>query len=263
MVSIGAGISGGASIGASVGGAVGAVAGAAIGVAVSVMSGGVPAMIRCTDPTALGLVLFDFNPNQIVFSRMAQGSNRPSPNSGSSGYILSMTTPPKIQLKQVVFTGETTKLRVDQLVSWAGPPGRSVHPARLDDRVPDLVQPAGVHVPVGPAVGRLHVLRGHHERQRDLHPLPHQRHPDPGRAEPRHAGPAQPARLDPDQPDLRRPSRPEHPPHARRRDRCSPSLSSTIASRVRGARSPRSTASTDPHRVRLGTTVFLPNESEF
>jgi nucleoid-associated protein YgaU len=121
MVSFGASVGAGASIGA-VAGPVGAVAGAAVGAVVSVMSGGVNAMIRCLNPYALGLVMFDFNPNQIQIARASAGGNKPTSNGGASSYILSMANPPSITINKIVMTGETTKLRVDQLLSWCGPP---------------------------------------------------------------------------------------------------------------------------------------------
>jgi nucleoid-associated protein YgaU len=113
------------SMGVSVGAVAGAVAGAAgavAGTVAAVMTGGVNAMLRCLNPYALGLVMFDFNPSQIKIDRKSSGNNRPSSSGGSSSYILSMANPPSITLSKVVFTGETTKLRVDQLLSWCGPP---------------------------------------------------------------------------------------------------------------------------------------------
>lgn len=106
-------------------GAGAAVAGAAVAVGstiASVMTGGVNAMIRCTDPYSLGLVMFDFNPAQISIVRGSQGGTRPASNGGSSPRILSIANQPSITLNKVVLTGETTKMRVDQLLSWCGPP---------------------------------------------------------------------------------------------------------------------------------------------
>jgi hypothetical protein len=102
-------------------GAAGLAAGIGIGIA-QAAGAPIPAMIRCTDPTALGLVWFDFNPDQISMSRQPKGSNYPRHNGGSTGYILAQSDPEKIDIKGITFTGETTKLRVDTLLSWAGPP---------------------------------------------------------------------------------------------------------------------------------------------
>ncbi|HKC26935.1 MAG TPA: hypothetical protein VKB75_02880, partial [Jatrophihabitans sp.] len=80
----------------------GGIADAAVGVGVgiaSVMTGGVPAMIRCLDPSALGLVIFDFNPSQITMSRRNNGSTNPqnshrtSASGGSTGMLLSKANP--------------------------------------------------------------------------------------------------------------------------------------------------------------------------
>src|SRR3954454_13012674 len=173
---MGAAVSGGASIGAAAG-PLGAVAGAAAGVVVSVMSGGVPAMIRCTDPTALGLVLFDFNPDKITASRQPRGGNRPNHVGGSSGYILSQSDPAKLSLKGVIFTGETTKLRVDTLLAWTGPPAGLATMISAMAGIPISSNPPTVTFQWGPAAARLHVRGGDHVSERDLHALPHQRHP--------------------------------------------------------------------------------------
>jgi nucleoid-associated protein YgaU len=105
--------------------AVGAGVGMGVGVGIGVAQAAgapIPAMIRCIDPTALGLVLFDFNPNQITMSRQPKSGNRPQHAGGSTGYILAQSDPAKLDLKGVIFTGETTKLRVDTLLAWVGPP---------------------------------------------------------------------------------------------------------------------------------------------
>jgi nucleoid-associated protein YgaU len=96
---------------------------AGVGIGIAQAAGApIPAMIRCLDPTALGLVLFDFNPDQITMSRRPQGGNRPKHQGGSTGYILAQSDPATLALKGIVFTGETTKLRVDTLLAWVGPP---------------------------------------------------------------------------------------------------------------------------------------------
>lgn len=103
------------------------VAGVGVGIA-SVVTGGIPAMIRCLDPLALGLVLFDFNPNQITMTRKNNAStsphrsNKTTPVGTGSQLLLSRANPPSIGLKDVIFTGETTKFRVDTLQAWCAPP---------------------------------------------------------------------------------------------------------------------------------------------
>jgi nucleoid-associated protein YgaU len=95
--------------------------GIGVGIA-SVVTGGLPAMIRCLDPTALGLVIFDFNPESITMSRKADTTNRPRADGGASQLILSKAKQPTISLKKIIFTGETTKFRVDTLQAWCAPP---------------------------------------------------------------------------------------------------------------------------------------------
>jgi nucleoid-associated protein YgaU len=104
---------------------VGAVAGAAVGIGVgiaSVMTGGVPAMIRCLEPDALGLVLFDFNPSAIKMDRKPNTTTTPSRTQGASTPISQKTKPPTINLSKVIFVGEDTKMRVDTLFAWCAPP---------------------------------------------------------------------------------------------------------------------------------------------
>ena len=65
------------------GGMLDVAAGAGIGIA-GAAGAHIPAMLRCLDPMALGLVVFDFNPKEISFSRTntnvspsAHGASRP------------------------------------------------------------------------------------------------------------------------------------------------------------------------------------------
>lgn len=135
---------------AAVGGAIGGVVGnSALGVAGSVAgaAGGmanalgnvanaainalavvrIPATLACVIPPNIGLVPFDFNPDQIDFSRTASVSNRasmtstsPSP-SGGTGAIVKKVSPPSIKLSNLILEGLTTKLRCDQLLRWMSP----------------------------------------------------------------------------------------------------------------------------------------------
>ncbi len=124
-VSGAAGAVGGA-VGA-VGGAVGAVAGVAVGVA-SALGALIPASIFCTDPAAIGVVPFDFNPEKISVTRTAEITVRPSAGagggspSGSSGSIPKKTPPPTITINGLIFEGLTTKLRCDTLLKWLSNP---------------------------------------------------------------------------------------------------------------------------------------------
>ncbi|WP_158893764.1 LysM peptidoglycan-binding domain-containing protein [Amycolatopsis anabasis] len=87
----------------------------------------VPAMLRCLDVTALGVVLFEFNPKEISFQRTASVGSYPSmgPQAGTPGGA----SPPvtrrvpgsQIRLQGVVFQGLDTKSRCDTLLTWMSP----------------------------------------------------------------------------------------------------------------------------------------------
>jgi nucleoid-associated protein YgaU len=87
----------------------------------------IPATLVCVEPPNIGLVPFDFNPDQIDFSRTATISNRPSMTStspspaGGTGAIVRKVTPPSIKLNNLILEGLTTKLRCDQLLRWMSP----------------------------------------------------------------------------------------------------------------------------------------------
>jgi hypothetical protein len=94
-----------------------------IGIGIAAMAGAsIPAMIRCTDPTALGLVYFDINPHDITMSRSAKTGTKPNAQGGSSPRILQKSDPPQIQLTKCIMYGEDTKMRADTLLAWCAPP---------------------------------------------------------------------------------------------------------------------------------------------
>lgn len=103
------------------GGALDMAAGVGIGIA-SVMTGGVPAMLRCIEPTALGLVYFDFNPDNITMSRKANAMTTPNASGGSSKTITKKVNQASIDLTKVIFVGDDVKMRVDTLFAWCAPP---------------------------------------------------------------------------------------------------------------------------------------------
>lgn len=103
------------------GGALDMAAGIGVGIA-SVMTGGVPAMLRCTHPAALGLVLFDFNPDQIKFTRKGSLGTTPNRTGGSSPTITKKVNPASIDLAKMIFVGDDVKMRVDTLLAWCAPP---------------------------------------------------------------------------------------------------------------------------------------------
>jgi nucleoid-associated protein YgaU len=95
--------------------------GVGVGIA-SVMTGGVPAMLRCIDPTALGLVLFDFNPEAIKMTRKAATKTTGNSRGGASNRVPIKVNPPQINVTKVIFVGDDVKMRVDTLFSWCAPP---------------------------------------------------------------------------------------------------------------------------------------------
>src|SRR5437870_484045 len=63
---------------------------AAIGVGVgvaAVMGARIPAMLRCTTPPSIGLVLFDFNPDKITMSRGSRTATVPTPPRSGAGAL--------------------------------------------------------------------------------------------------------------------------------------------------------------------------------
>jgi Contractile injection system tube protein/LysM domain len=94
-----------------------------IGIGIAAMAGAqIPAMIRCTDPTALGLVYFDLNPDNITMSRSAKTGTKPNAQGGASPRVLQKSDPPTIQLTKCIMYGEDTKMRADTLLAWCAPP---------------------------------------------------------------------------------------------------------------------------------------------
>lgn len=108
----------------AIGGAGGALDMAAgVGIGIAAMAGAsIPATIRCVELTSPGLVYFDFNPNEIQFSRSAKGNTRPSKNGGSSNRAFQSADQPTITISKVIFVGEDTKMRVDTLLAWCSVP---------------------------------------------------------------------------------------------------------------------------------------------
>jgi hypothetical protein len=96
-------------------------AGLAIGIA-DMAGAHIPAMLRCVElPPVGGLVMFDFNPSSINIQRTSNGS-APSAMSTQANRTVSRVQLPQIKLKDVYFTGETTKMRCDTLLNWMAPP---------------------------------------------------------------------------------------------------------------------------------------------
>lgn len=111
MVMAGIGVAGGLNMAAGIGIGIAAMAGAQI-----------PAMVRCTDPTALGLVYFDLNPNEITMKRSAKTGTKPNAQGGASARVLQKSDLPQISVNKVLMYGEDTKMRVDTLLAWCAPP---------------------------------------------------------------------------------------------------------------------------------------------
>jgi nucleoid-associated protein YgaU len=107
---------------------------AAVGIGVGVaaiMGARIPAMLRCTTPPNIGLVLFDFNPDKVTMSRSSRTATVPTPpRSGTAsltGRGQSSRTPTKaldgsqIKLSKITFNGPMTKFFCDQLLTWMQP----------------------------------------------------------------------------------------------------------------------------------------------
>jgi hypothetical protein len=91
------------------------------------MSARVPALLRSLMPP--GLVTFDLNPENVMFRRTAQTSNRGSASqnagspAGSMPSVFRKASPSVIMLRNVTFYGRDTKSRCDQLLNWMSPGG--------------------------------------------------------------------------------------------------------------------------------------------
>jgi len=97
--------------------------GAGVGIGIAQMAGAnIPAMIRCTDPTALCLVYFDINPTEISITRSAKTNTKPNASGGSSNRVMQKSNQPQITLTKVIMYGEDTKMRGDTLQAWCAPP---------------------------------------------------------------------------------------------------------------------------------------------
>lgn len=110
-------------VGMALGGAGGALdiaAGVGIGIAAAA-GANIPGMIRCMDPAALGLVYFDFNPQEIKMSKKPNKQPIPNTKSSVNAPKIAVDQPPTITLK-VTLIGWDTKMRVDTLFAWCSPP---------------------------------------------------------------------------------------------------------------------------------------------
>jgi nucleoid-associated protein YgaU len=114
-------------------GAAASVASSAVGMVEAVASL-IPATMICKDPkfAMAGLpfsaIPFDFNPKNISITRTTTWNTRaatPGAGSptGSQGAIVSTVKPPEISISDIYFEGITTKLRMDTLLAWMSPPG--------------------------------------------------------------------------------------------------------------------------------------------
>lgn len=107
-----------------------AAVGIGVGVA-AVMGARIPAMLRCTTPPNIGLVLFDFNPEKLTMSRTSTVATVPTPPPTGAGALggrgQSSRQPTKaleaskITLSKIIFNGPTTKFFCDQLLTWMQP----------------------------------------------------------------------------------------------------------------------------------------------
>jgi nucleoid-associated protein YgaU len=95
-------------------------AGAAIGAA-ALAGARVPASLRCTTLPNIGLVYFDFNPNEITISRRSQGGSIPTPGAGGATQPTQTVKGATIDISELIFEGYDTKARCDTLLTWMSP----------------------------------------------------------------------------------------------------------------------------------------------
>ncbi|MGW6262340.1 CIS tube protein [Streptomyces sp. NPDC055085] len=69
----------------------------------------------------IGMVIFDYNPNRINFTRNAITKTRGT-SSGTSGSQLVKSELASIRVSEVILEGSDTKNRCDMLLSWAAQP---------------------------------------------------------------------------------------------------------------------------------------------
>ncbi|MFG2794555.1 hypothetical protein [Streptomyces sp. NPDC048419] len=79
------------------------------------------AKIVSLNPLSPGMVLFDYNPERIMFNRTAQTLTR-NTSTGSSGSILTKAELATISISKICLVGADTKNRCDRLLGWASPP---------------------------------------------------------------------------------------------------------------------------------------------
>ncbi|MEU6284007.1 hypothetical protein [Streptomyces sp. NPDC047028] len=73
------------------------------------------------DPRAPGMVLFDFNPNKIHFSRHVITTGYGT-DTATSGKQLVKSEPGTIRITEIILQGADTKNRCDQLLYWTSQP---------------------------------------------------------------------------------------------------------------------------------------------
>ena len=107
-------------VGAAVGMGANLAVGAGIGIA-ALAGAKVPASLRCTTLPNVGLVIFDFNPAEMSFTRSASTTTQARPGAnGSNNKTKKAPNGSKIGLT-TTFEGWDTKLRCDTLLTWTAP----------------------------------------------------------------------------------------------------------------------------------------------
>lgn len=95
-------------------------AGVAIGAA-ALAGARVPASLRCTTLPNIGLVYFDFNPNEITMTRSSQQGRVPTPGAGGARQPTQTVKGARIDIANLIFEGYDTKARCDTLLTWMSP----------------------------------------------------------------------------------------------------------------------------------------------
>jgi len=120
-----------------------------VGMGVAAMAGArIPASLRCTTPPSIGVVPFDFNPDQIKVTRSGKYTSKTNADraNGNSGTQAKVVKGAKISLNKLLIQGELTKVLCDTMLSWMTPgPGglmgqamAAVFGANLRNEPPDL-----------------------------------------------------------------------------------------------------------------------------
>ncbi|WP_086828349.1 LysM peptidoglycan-binding domain-containing protein [Allokutzneria sp. NRRL B-24872] len=112
------------------------------------------AALVCRSLTALGVVPFDLNPEQIVLHRANEVETHGNSSSGSSPPYFKKSDMPTITLSGLIFEGPDTKPKCDRLLNWLTPTGGLLD-GLLAGGIPLSVGALAGKLGVGPKIGGL------------------------------------------------------------------------------------------------------------